>query len=335
MEFPTSLTLNAGKTLPVCEYDANGSGWQTASNCGIDNVDNTLELQLAGHNMDTGVEHKVRFRGYDYNVYAANVADVFEFCLSSKTNILSADYLDTVCAEGNVPPAALTTGTLAPDCIGNDIYSVYTLTIKPVANHNAVGTVNPEIRVKLPTRDSTNAQNGFPLDGGITNGNFPCQSAIQGTSITCSVTNATSYATDQFVELRITGHSIITNTADTVVYFVLKNPLKENLTYNASIELGYLINRVFRITEQTATVAITTHTAAVTSSSHPWTTNLCGKRDIDTPANNPSTPRQYYAINSTTDLTCRVKSAASTSGTAGDSMSWQFPVGWDLSTINE
>ena len=89
MEFPTSLTLNAGKTLPVCEYDANGSGWQTASNCGIDNVDNTLELQLAGHNMDTGVEHKVRFRGYDYNVYAANVADVFEFCLSTKTNILS------------------------------------------------------------------------------------------------------------------------------------------------------------------------------------------------------------------------------------------------------
>jgi hypothetical protein len=119
------------------------------------------------------------------------------------------------------------------------------------------------------------------------------------------VTNAASYATDQFVEIRIIGYSTLLQSKDTKLWFVLKNPLKENLTYAATMELGYEMNRVFKIVEH-KTVNIATDAAALTSVSHPWATNLCGKIDYADRTIAPTTPRRYYAINDTTDLYCRV-----------------------------
>ena len=76
-------------------------------------------------------------------------------------------------------------------------------------------------------------------------------------------------------------------------------------------------------------MGISTDTTAVTTASHPWSKNLCGKRNS---AGDPTSPRQYYAINDTTDLTCRVESTAQNNA-VGTTISWLFPVGWDLTTV--
>ena len=193
--------------MPTCQYFPNGGGWTAATACGWDPEFHSVEVQIGATSLATGVEHQVKIENFDYPNYSSNIADVYEVCLSTQES-LNADIDDVFCQAGTLNPKALTTGTIVPDCLGNDIYSVYTFTIKPNAAHNAVSGVNPEVRIKLPTRDSTDAQNGFALDAGVTSGNIPCTSNIADTVATCTITNAASYATDQFVEIRITGITI-------------------------------------------------------------------------------------------------------------------------------
>ena len=135
------------------------------------------------------MEHQVKLENFDYPRYSSNIADVYEVCLSTQP-ALALQIDDVFCQSGTLNPKALATGTIVPDCLGNDIYSVYTFSIKPNAQTDAVSGVNPEVRIKLPTRDSTDAQNGFALDAGVTSGNFPCTSNIADTTVSCTITNA-------------------------------------------------------------------------------------------------------------------------------------------------
>jgi len=155
-EFPPSITLNAINAVPVCKYEPNGGAEQLFSACSIDTQFSSILATVGASALPSGVVHKVKFQEYDFYQYSSSIADTFEFCLQTSTSYLGTD-LDNVCAVGNIPPENLSTARITPDCKGNDIYSVYTMEIKPNLTVNPINGVNPEIRIKLPTRDTTNA----------------------------------------------------------------------------------------------------------------------------------------------------------------------------------